>query len=380
MSLITISTFMSCTTGKTDLAKLNLNEPIETLIDYKDEISIGVETIEYPFCLFIEVEKSNKYNFEGIDLSKQKIFFQIDAEKLKTDNLTRFGGAHFDLQPLKSTEQLNKVLKEYNAENKIYGLRIEMNTPTIKTEILKKLQSKYGEGNKNQKTENGLYWNISEENKFIFYAPDYNRLIVLNNTNLSKSCYWDTYNGTIDFGGCDFEEYTKELTKNSIKPEDVEDKPVIKIDKNWNINGLVLGKSTENDFESSNTNKTNKTIERMIAFEEETSVLYQDQYHDLYFYFETDGENTEDKKANIMKGYSMLDFRKVEISFENGLKKGMKLEETVKLFDKKQIDNYDDLKNFASTNYIEIQNTPYKVTLNFGDNNQFSSMYVTKDK
>ena len=368
---------------KIDLAKLNLNEPIEILIDYSDEISIGVETIEYPYCLFVEVTKSGKYNFEGIDLSKQKIFFQINAEKLKADNHTRYGGAHFDLQLLKDVGQLNKILKEYDAENKIYGLRIEINTPALKNEVLKKLQEKYGKGNENQNTENGIYWSIPEENKFIFYAPDYDRLIILNNTNLSKSCYWDIYNGIIDFGNCNFEEYTKELIKNSIKPEGIEDKPVIKIDMNWNINEFILGKTTETDFENSGTNKTNKVIERMLEIEltneGKSNVFYQDQYHDLFFYFEIAGKDTENKTKNILKGYSILDFKKVEILFENGLKPGIKLEEAIKLFDKKQIENYDDLKNLASINYLKIQNMLYNVTLIFDDNNQFSNMYVIKD-
>ena len=382
--LLATTILTNCNTQeKIDLAKLNLNEPIETLIDYNDKISIGVETMEYPYCLFVEVTKSGKYNFEGIDLSKQKIFFQIGAEKLKTDNLTRYGGAHFDSQPLKDVNQLNKTLKEYDAENKIYGLRIEMNTPILKNEILKKLQEKYGKGNENQNTENGIYWSIPEENKFIFYAPDYDRLIILNNTNLSKSCYWDSYNGTIDFGNCNFEEYTKELTKNSTKPEDVEDKPVIKIDENWNINELILGKTTETDFENSGTNKTNKAIERMLEIEltneGKSNVFYQDRYHDLFFYFEIAGKDTENKMKNILKGYSILDFRKVEILFENGLKPGMKLEEATKLFDEKQIENYEDLMNFASINYIKIQNTPYSITLIFDSNNQFTNMYVIKD-
>ncbi|MFI0430161.1 hypothetical protein [Mariniflexile sp. HMF6888] len=374
--LLTILPFMISCNGKekVDLSKLNLNEPIEKVINFNNDLLVGVETVEYPFCLLLEVKNSEKYSFEDIDLKGQKIIFQINSEKLKTDSIARFGGGHIDLIPIKNENELKNNLKIFNAENKIYGIRIEMKTPSLKSGILKKIELKYGKGSKNPNTDNGLYWNVKKENKYIFFAPDYDRLIVLNNTNLSKTCYWDTFNGLIDFGECDSEKYTQELVKNSIKPEDVKNKPIIKVDNNWSINGLILGKSNEEDFEKS---ETNKNFERMEEINGGTGdinqIIYQKDYYDFYFYLSANKINPENKKDNIIKGYAINNFKKVEISFENGLKAGMKFNDVVKLFDKKLIIDYEDLK-FA--NYIEIKNMPYKVTLNFDENMLFSGMYV----
>lgn len=374
--LFTILHFIISCKGqeKTDLSKLNLNEPVEKIINFDDKLFIGIETVEYPFCLLLEVKNSEKYSFDGIDLKGQKIIFQINSEKLKTDSITRFGGGHIDLKTLKNETELNAVLVKFNAENKIYGVRIEMKNSNLKSDILKKIESKYGKGIKNPNTDNGLYWNVKKENKYIFFAPDYDRLIILNNVNLSKNCYWDTFNGLIDFGGCDNEKYTQELIKNSTKPEDVKNKPIIKIDKNWSLNGLVVGKTNEEDFVKS---ETNKNFERMVEINGSTGkiseIFYRNEYHDFYFYLSASKSNPQNEKENIINGYAINDFKKVEISFENGLKVGMKFEDVVKLFDKKMIIDYEELR-FA--NYIEIKNGPYKVNLNFDENKLFSGMYI----
>ncbi len=358
---------------KIDLSKLNLNEPIEKTINFDDKLRIGIETVEYPFCLLLEVEKSEKYSFDGIDLKGQKIIFQINSEKLKTDSISRFGGAHIDLIPLKNQNELKSSLNNFKADNKIYGIRIEMKNQSLKSQILKKIVLKYGKGTKNPNTDNGLYWNVKKENKYIFFAPDYDRLIILNNTNLSKTCYWDTFNGLIDFGGCDNEKYTQELVKNSTKPEDVKDKPIIKVDKNWNINALIINKSTESDFVKS---ETNKNFERMLTTDADLNVLslsYDNNYNETYLYFETKGKNADNQANNVLVGYNISNLKKNVVTFENGLKPGMKYEEVIKLFDKNQILNYEDLK---ISNYIEIKNEPYKVTLNFDGDNKFLGFYM----
>lgn len=359
---------------KIDLSKLNLNEPIENVINFNDNILIGVETIEYPLCLLIEVKKSERYNFEGINLKDQKIIFQINSERLKTDSITGFGGAHIDLEQIKNENDLKTSIRNFKAENKIYGVRIEMKTTSLKAEILKKIQLKYGMGTKNPNTDNGLYWNVRKENKFIFFAPDYDRLIILNNSNLSKSCYWDTFNGLIDFGNCDNQKYTQELVNNATKPEDVKDKPIILVDKNWNANNLIVGKSTEDDFLKS---ETNKKFERVVEISGSTGnineIMYQNDFHDFHFYLSADKENSENKSKNLINGYAINNFNKVKITFENGLKVGMKFTDAVKLFDKKIIIDYEELK---FTNYIEIKNGIYKVSLNFDENMLFSGMYV----
>lgn len=359
---------------KIDLAKSSLNEPIANTVSYDDNLSIGIETVEYPFSLILEVEKSANYSFDGIDLKGQRVMFQIDSEKLKTDSITRFGGGHVNLKPVKNESDLNRVLKNYSAESKIYGVRIEMTTPELKAEILAKIVATYGKGIKNPNTDNGIYWNIKKENKYIFFAPDYQRLIIVNNSNLSKTCYWDIMNGMIDFGGCDNEKYMAELVKNSTNPEDVKGKPVIKIDKNWNINGLVLGKTNEEEFVKS---ATNKGFERMSEFDGGTGnvsqIMHQDNYHDFYLYFSANKVDPENQKGNLIQGYAINDFRKVNISFENGLKVGQKFADVVKLFDKTSIKNFDELK---FSNYIEIKNQTYTATLNFDENMLLSGMYV----
>ncbi|MNX06948.1 hypothetical protein D3C86_366220 [compost metagenome] len=363
---------------KIDLLKLKLNEPIKNVVSFNDSLFVGVETVEYPFCLLVEVEKSPKYTFEGIDLEEQKVTFQIHSEKLKTDSITRFGGAHVDLKLIKDENEMNKTLKDFNAENKIYGVRIAVENASLKSEILKKIELKYGKGTKNPNTDNGLYWNVKKENKYIFFAPDYDRLIILNSTNLSKTCYWDIFNGLIDFGGCDNEQYTKDLVKNSTKPEDVKNKPVVKIDKNWNVNDLTIGKSTEEDFLKSQTSKDFERVEEINGSSGSVNqIMYQNEYHDFYFYFNTNLKNPENKKANVIKGFLLDNLKKVEISFENGLKPGMKFEEVLKLLDKKTVKKT--IKNegeLSFANYIIIGNGQYEVSLVFNEELLFSGMHM----
>jgi hypothetical protein len=360
---------------KIDLSKLSLNEPIESFIDFKDKNALEVNTVEYAFCFLIEGKDSGQFTFDGIDLKGQKVYFQVNSERLKTDSITKFGGGHFAMQGFKDKTELSKILKEYKADDVIYGFRIEMKTPNLKKEILKKLEIRYGKGTKNPNTDHGLYWNVRKENKYIFFAPDYDRLIVLNKSNLSKNCYWDTMNGLIDFGGCDQEAYTKDLTKNRTDSKDIKNKPVLKIDKNWNINGLSLGTATEADFVKS---ATSKNFERVITWGPGgglQEVMNENKYNNFYFYF-TGGKNGEkDQKVNILKGYSINDLEAVDISFENQLKKGMRGEDVLKLIDKNDIIGDIGLKN---SNYLEIKNPTYKINLIFDDNKLFSSMYVLK--
>ncbi|WBV57287.1 hypothetical protein PFY10_02375 [Chryseobacterium daecheongense] len=361
--------------GKTDLSTLRLNESIEDLIDFKNKNMVEVNTVEYPFCLFIEIDNSEKFTFDGIDLKGQKVFFQINSERLKTDSITKFGGGHFDMQGFKDKKELAAILKKQKADPMIYGFRIEMKTPALKKEILKKLESRYGKGIKNPNTDNGLYWNVKKDNRYIFYAPDYDRLIILNNINLSKTCYWDAMNGLIDFGGCDNESYTKELTKNRTDSKDIKDKPVIKIDKNWNINGLTLGTSTEADFVKSSLNKNFERITTVDSKGDLKELMQQNTYNNFHFYF-TAGKNGENNQENnILKGYAINDFEAVEVSFGNQLKKGMKGEDVLKIIGKNDVVGDPGLKY---SNYLEIKNPAYKINLIFDDNKLFSSMYVLK--
>ena len=53
-------------------------------------------------------------------------------------------------------------------------------------------------------------------------------------------------NGAIDFGGCNMDAYTKELLKNTHPKKEANDKPSVKVDKDWNLNHFVLGKQRQN--------------------------------------------------------------------------------------------------------------------------------------
>lgn len=379
-AIILLNTLIACQKQEkvetVDLMKLKLNEKIENIIDCNDSIFIGVETVEYPFCLLAEIDNSTKYTFDGIDLKKQKVYFQINSELLKTDSITKSGGGHIDLLPLKKKENLAPLLKKYKADDYLYGFRIEMKTSEFKNEILRKLENKYGKGTKNPNTDNGLYWNLKNQGKYIFYAPDYDRLTILNNAKLSKTCYWDTFNGLIDFGGCNNENYFKELLINTTKPENMKNKPVLTIHNDWSVNDITIGKSSENDFTNS---KTSKNFERNIVIQGNTGdineLTYDNDYNNFYFFFDVSKKASENPKYNIIKAYSITDFKRVKISFENGLQPFSSKEEIANKIGADQIENYDDLK---FSNYIEIKNASLKIKLMFDDKNEFSSMYVVK--
>ena len=374
---VILLTACSCTkVEKVDLSTLKLDEPIQAVYSTNDTALIGVETIEYPYDLILDIQSPGKYSYDGIELGENRVLFLIHAESLKTDSITRFGGAHYDMAALTKSNTLQDNLTKYKADSSIYGVRIEMESQELKAALLDKIESKYGKGTKNPNTENGQYWNIENEDKFIFFAPDYDRLIILNNTHLSKSCYWDSFNGMIDLGGCDQEKYLQSLVKNATKPEDVQNKPQLTIDKDWNINGLVMGKSTEEDFERS---PLHSSFERMEEYDGASATLkqiyYQDKYHDIYFFLSPSKTNPENHKENILQGYSITDFKKVNISFDSQLKPSIKWEDAIKLFDPKKILNYQDLK---ISNYLEIDHAPYKIMLTFDENKQFSAIYFTK--
>ncbi|WP_300670221.1 hypothetical protein [Soonwooa sp.] len=202
--------FITCNgQGKTDLLKLNLNEPVETLISENENTNkfIGTESMEYPFAILVGDADAN--NFSISDVPIKKVYFLLSS---KVD----YHNANSEGQIFKTKKQLlNNLneLKKKNIDNKIFGFRAVISDGKSKAEIKKLLISKYGKGTKNPNNDNGLYWNIKSENKYIFFAPDYDRLIVLNNADLSKTCYWDNMNGMIKFGNadCDTETYFKEM-------------------------------------------------------------------------------------------------------------------------------------------------------------------------
>jgi hypothetical protein len=212
--LVLLPFYICCNTQvKTDLAKLNLNEAIDSVINYGDKKTIGLETLEYPFSLLVEVRKSNQYIFNSIELKDQNIFFLINYPKINTDSNSNSGHGSLSIESFSKKEQLKNILAQYKAGNAIFGYRLVIETKTLKDKILNQLVNLYGPGTKNPNIENGLYWNLKSQNKWVFFAPDYDRLVMINNTHLSKTCYWDNINGTIDFGGCDKEKYFEDMRK-----------------------------------------------------------------------------------------------------------------------------------------------------------------------
>ncbi len=196
-----------------DLAKLVLNEKIEQVINFADTNYMGVETMELPVAMMLETQGSNSYTFNGIILENARIMFQVKSDKIRTDSAFHNGWATVSSVRLKSQDSLKNYLKYYGADSLIYGFRLHLPTDDLKARIKSELIKLYGVGTKNPNTDNGLYWHLIKDNKFVLFAPDYNRLIIINNTNISKTCYWDNMNGTIDFGGCDKDEYLRTLLK-----------------------------------------------------------------------------------------------------------------------------------------------------------------------
>ena len=135
-----------------------------------------------------------------------------------------------------------------------------------------------------------------------------------------------------------------------------------------------MGKTNEEDFVNS---ETYRNFERMEVINGSTGYItelfYQNENYDYYFYLSVNKSNPDNKMRNLINGFAINNFKKVDISFENGLKVGMKFEDVIKLLDKNSIIDFDNLKFY---NYIEIKKAPYKVTLNFDENMSFSGMYI----
>lgn len=195
-----------------NLATLKLDERVSELIKYDERNLAGINTVEVPFAAIVECRKSTAFTFNNIKLEQVNVVFQIHSDVTKTDTSLHDGMGHLQVSSFKTKDELNQRLKALNADSVIYGYRIELNSPELTSQLLGELTRLYGKGTKNPNTDNGLYWNLAKENKFIFFAPDYDRLIVLNNSRLSKTCYWDNINGLIDFGGCNKEKYLEDLS------------------------------------------------------------------------------------------------------------------------------------------------------------------------
>lgn len=200
---------------QTDLAQLKLNEPVEYLLSETSRKSIGADSVEYPFAILAEDTDSTKFVFSGIPVDK--VYFLLSA-KVNNDSVMKNGGGYFEGTFFKTRKQLEnnlKILKKQNVSTDIFGFRAEIKGKKNQNEVKQLLTKKYGNGTKNLNTDNGLYWNVRNENRYIFFAPDYDRLIVVNSKDISKTCYWDIQNGIINIGTgkCDSDKYFKEMGK-----------------------------------------------------------------------------------------------------------------------------------------------------------------------
>lgn len=362
--LFSLLLITSCS-SKIDLSKLSLTEEVASLISIDEKPKILIDNVEYPFAIFLEDINFKKYSFMGIPL-KSKIMFQIDAKVYDKDR-AKTGGGHFAFSTIKNNNELLSLLEKYKAKENIYGIRIFLEKKEIKNKIRKTLIKSYGEGTRNPNSENGLYWKL--ENKYIFFAPDYNRLTILNNSNLSGECYWDNMNGFLNFSNCNKEKYFKNLMSNHmVQKEDVKNIK-LNIDSNWNINKIYLNRSDITTFKNSSTYHPKRF--KSIFSEEDKQYIYPNINNTLFLYFTN---QSDDVKKYLFNGYSINDLTNVNLHFENGLVSGMLKENVLKIFEKEQIENFNEIN---ISNFLVLKNKKHEIKLIFNSDNEFSSLYVT---
>ena len=200
-----------------DLLSLSMDEPLEKVVHTgKENILIGISTMEAPNSLAVWVSDSPNYSIDGYPLDVVDVYFKIHSkvatEILKKRMESGTGGASIDMKPAKTNEAIRKLLAEFKADPNVYACMIQLKDKDI-PEVGKRLIARYGKGTKNPNNDNGMYWDLKKENKFVLFAPDYSYLIIVNKTTVSKTCYYDGFNGIIDFGGCDKEQYMKDFYK-----------------------------------------------------------------------------------------------------------------------------------------------------------------------
>ncbi|MFD2324560.1 hypothetical protein [Mucilaginibacter galii] len=162
-------------------------------------------------AIVVEVRPSSTYSFNGIPLDSTEVIFQLNSPTFRKDTSMHNGVGQYVGTRVKSNQALDSVINSYKADSAIYGYRIGIKTAQMQARMLKELIKLYGPGTKNPNTDHGLYWNLKNKQRLILYAPDYDRIIVLNTNNLSKTCYQDNMNGVIDLGGCNIDQYFDEL-------------------------------------------------------------------------------------------------------------------------------------------------------------------------
>ncbi len=93
----------------------------------------------------------------------------------------------------------------------------------------------------------------------------------------------------------------EELTGNTVNLQDTS-KLIIRIDKDWSINDLVLGKSSEADFlNSGDTLNFEKMINMEFSDDNPMELAYANEYNNVYLHFSFSEEGLEDSKINLLK-------------------------------------------------------------------------------
>ncbi|SDD98010.1 hypothetical protein SAMN05216464_103229 [Mucilaginibacter pineti] len=215
ISLIALATLLlSCKDKpRVDLAKLTFTEKAESVINFDDRYAGGINTVDAPLSFALQASRSSSFSFNGMNIDSANIIFQMRSDKIRKDTSLYQSGGTADQDHVANSAELHKVLQKFRADSVIYAYRVGIKTKELQSAILKELIKLYGPGIKNPGTDNGLYWNMKSQHRFAFYAPDYRWLIVVDNTHLSKTCFWDAATGNIDFGDCDMAQYKTNLFK-----------------------------------------------------------------------------------------------------------------------------------------------------------------------
>ena len=198
---------------RVDLAKLTFTEKAENVINYDDKYFGGVNTIDAPLAFGLQASKSSSFAFNGLKIDSVYITFLLSSDKIRKDTSLYQGGATADQGAVANRGDLHKLLKKFQADSVIYGYRLGIKTEALQSAILKRLVKLYGAGTKIPNTDHGLYWNLKVQHRFVFYTPDYWDLLIVDNSHLSKNCFWDRSTGNVDLGGCNIVQYKSNLWK-----------------------------------------------------------------------------------------------------------------------------------------------------------------------
>jgi hypothetical protein len=198
---------------RVDLAKLTFTEKAENVINFEDKYFGGVNTMDAPLAFGLQASKSSSFAFNGLKIDTAYITFLLRSDKIRKDTSLYQGGATADQGAVANRADLQKLLKKFQADSMIYGYRLGIKTEALQSALLKQLIKLYGPGTKTLDTDHGLHWNLKTQHRFVFYAPDYRDLLVIDNTHLSKNCFWDPATGNVDFGGCNIVQYKSNLLK-----------------------------------------------------------------------------------------------------------------------------------------------------------------------